>query len=285
LKEKSLSAISKTLILPKSLLSFAVGFLARLYIPGVSKILNFVFVKIFAIEMAEASKPLGSYKTVEDIFTRKLKSGERTLEAEPLSPADGTLSISKPVVKGMAVQAKGIDYSVSELVFGNLAPKASFNAEWFTTVYLAPHNYHRVHSPVSGTITEMRYIPGELWPVNKPAVSFVPRLFCRNERLVFTIETDKGKVHAVMVGALNVARMVTDHWPGLVTHAMVKATCGKVLEKKGLKINLNAGDELGTFMLGSTVVVVFENGTLDTASMEMKSAPEKILMGKTLLKK
>ena len=185
----------------------------------------------------------------------------------------------------MAVQAKGIDYSVSELVFGDSTPTPGFSADWFTTVYLAPHNYHRVHSPVSGTITQMRYIPGELWPVNKPAVNYVPKLFCRNERLVFTIETPKGKVHAVMVGALNVARMVTDHWPSLVTHSMVKATAGKMLEKTNVTIDIKAGDELGTFMLGSTVVLVFETGSVEASKMQKQETSEKILMGKSLLNK
>lgn len=232
--------------------------------------------------MIEAEKPAGSYKTIEDIFTRALKPGERSLGSEPLSPADGMLSVSAPVEKGLAIQAKGIDYSVSDLVYGRSEKDSGFNPIWFTTVYLAPHNYHRVHTPVTGTIKEIRYIPGELWPVNRPAVNYVPNLFCRNERLVFTLNTDRGRVHAVMVGALNVARMVTPFWPELTTHACIKALPGKSIEKKGLSIQIKAGDELGTFMLGSTVVLVYEEGSIDTENMKKVSSPEKIEMGNTL---
>ena len=234
--------------------------------------------------MGEAEHPVSGYKTIEDIFTRALKPGSRALEKEPLSPADGMLSVSRAVVDGMAVQAKGINYSVEELVFGAINTGRAFKPSWFSTVYLAPHNYHRVHTPVSGKIVSMRYIPGELWPVNKPAVSFVPKLFCRNERLVFTVDTGKGNVHAVMVGALNVARMTTRFWPELTTHDAIKALPGKMIEKNNLSHEITAGDELGTFMLGSTVVVVYEEETVNSDEMMSVDQTQKIVMGKTLTK-
>ena len=232
--------------------------------------------------MSEAEHPSSHYRTIEDVFTRALKDGQRKIGDEPISPADGMLSFSGPVHEGLAIQAKGLKYSVSELVFGGDHVDESFQPIWYTTVYLAPHNYHRVHSPICGVIESIKYVPGELWPVNKPAVNFVPRLFCRNERLIFKIVSNGASVFAVMVGALNVARMVSKHWPELTTHEGIKALPGKSMEKSDLSINVQAGDELGTFMLGSTVVLVYEKDSLDCESMKLVDQPQKICMGKSL---
>lgn len=291
-----MEAVLKLLILPKSIVSYLTGFLARLYIPGLSRFINAAFVKCFSIDMTEAEFPSSHYKTVEDIFTRALQPGLRPLGVEPLSPADGKLSKSLPIKNGVAIQAKGQDFSVRELVFGderNRHHSASSQTSndflnspaWFSTVYLAPHNYHRVHSPVSGQLTSIRYIPGELWPVNQPAVKYVPKLFCRNERLVFCIESETMTVHAVMVGALNVARMTTPHWKDLVTHEEVKMFTGSIVCRNGLSINIAAGDELGTFALGSTVVMVFEGEGVSKIDFTEVNTPRPILMGHTLVDK
>jgi hypothetical protein len=109
--------------------------------------------------------------------------------AEVVSPADGMLVKSLPIQDGRAIQAKGISYSAESLVFGDQKSPSDFNPAWFQTVYLAPHNYHRVHSPVAGKLTAIRHIPGKLWPVNEQFVGLIPQLFTTNERLVFDIET------------------------------------------------------------------------------------------------
>lgn len=268
-----ISIVGAVALFVGSVLSYFVGVLARLELGAVSKYVNRLFVFVFGIDMQEAEKPIEHYKSVEDVFTRRLKQGERPLgEGDVLSPADGTLSWSAPIYLGTAIQAKGIVYSAEELVFGSGKVPKGFLPSWYTTVYLAPHNYHRVHTPVDGTLSCIRYIPGAVWPVNKPAVSWVPSLFTRNERLVFTFDSKQGRYHLVMVAALNVARMVTPFWEDLVTHARIKVDSRvelPYLEKSFTDVAVNKGSELGTFMLGSTVVLIFEGASIGETNLDV----------------
>lgn len=270
-------------ILPQNLVSLAVGGLVRAKLPkSVAYPVNKLFVKTFGINMAEAERPLGAYDTIEDIFTRRLQRGSRRVAEGFVSPADGKLVRSEPVVGKRAVQAKGITYSVADLVFGSgAAPQHGFDPSWFTTVYLAPHNYHRVHTPVPALVTALRYIPGRLWPVNAPAVRTIPGLFCRNERLVFDLElASGGKMWVVMVGAMNVGRMVTPLDPSFVSNASVKSTATPRETK--VKHLLAAGDELGTFMLGSTVVMVMDGAAQTALSPKGSNEPVVVQMGQSL---
>ena len=144
-----------------------------------------------------------------------------------------------------------MDYALQELAFGRFDSCDSEELSSFATIDLAPHNYHRVHSPVGGVIRKIRYIPGELWPVNEPFVRFMPRLFNRNERLSFEIRLPNGGVvHAVMVGALNVGNLAP------ISKAFIQP-------EKDVEIEIKSGDELGTFMLGSTVVLVLDSSATD----------------------
>ena len=209
-------------LIPQNALSFAVGAIVRVKLPSpIQKPINQAFVSLFKINMKEADRPLETYESIEDIFTRTLKSKERSINGAYVSSADGVLEMSRPVSNSdEAVQAKGISYSLSDLILGK--PLKPLDAKWYTTVYLAPHNYHRVHSPFTGKVTGLRYIPGRLWPVNRPAVRAINQLFCRNERLVFDYELENGaKAWVVMVGALNVGRMVTPLRPDFVTNALL----------------------------------------------------------------
>ena len=201
--------------IPLNLISYFVGWLVSLEAPSpIGSFLNKAFVFLFSINMKEAEKDISEYKTIQDIFTRKLKDGEREIESVLVSPADGTLSQSALATNDTALQAKGLTYSLKTMVYGeNNLGKSNLAA--YSTVYLAPHNYHRVHAPVSGLLKAMRYIPGELWPVNQPFVKWFPNIFVRNERLIFDIETSSGAmVHVVMVGALNVGKIYSDFIPG-----------------------------------------------------------------------
>ena len=269
-------------LIPKNLLSFATGWLARLDLPRPLKgILAKMFVGVFGINMDEAEKPLKDYATIEDIFTRALRPGQRPIEADFCSPADGKLCQSGITSKSApAVQAKGLTYSLEELVFG---AQTSKDLSWFATIYLAPHNYHRVHAPVSGKLMNITYFGGELWPVNPPFVSVVPDLFVRNERLVFEIQMEQGICYVVMVGALNVGRMVSPHWPHMTTNAH-----GRVLNRHResrdfeAPLAIKAGDELGTFMLGSTVIVVFD--TMAREQLKLSQLPNgPVTMGQSFL--
>lgn len=246
-------------LVPKNLLSLVVGWLARLKLPGpLGQLLVGLFAKTFSLDMSEAESTLDRYPSIEDLFTRRLKPGARPLHGPLISPADGYLAISAPCNHpDIAVQAKGLTYSLKQLV--GLAPDQKMpNFAWYQTVYLAPHNYHRVHAPFAGRVRLLRYIPGQLWPVNIPFVLRIPGLFCRNERLVFECDLETGgKAWVVMVGALNVGRMVTPLKPDLVTNTLARQLSPSEATVT-VDQDLPLGSEIGTFMLGSTVIVVYD---------------------------
>ncbi len=274
-------------ILPQNMVSLAVGSIVRAKLPGpLAKPLNKAFVSAFGINMAEAEKPISEYATIEDIFTRKLQSGSRIVAPGFASPADGILERSEATVEGHAIQAKGIKYCLKEFVFGTSAHKSNnsdYLPSWFTTVYLAPHNYHRVHAPCSGKVVGLRYIPGRLWPVNRPAVSIIPGLFCRNERLVFDVETPGGgKVWVVMVGAFNVGRMVTPLHKDFVSNAVSRQFSSIKPVEIPVSQQIAAGDEIGTFMLGSTVIVVFDKKAMEDLKPRLVETPMAVRMGESL---
>jgi phosphatidylserine decarboxylase len=261
LSEKPVLWIHGIGYLPQNLLSLTVGGIVRAKLPKfIAKPVNKLFVKAFGINMTEAEKPLAEYRTIEDVFTRRLSPGARKVGQGLVSPADGRLVKSEAVQAGRGVQAKGRTYSLSDLVFGKTQPvPEDFKPGWFVTVYLAPHNYHRVHTPSAATVKALRYIPGKLWPVNDAAVKTVPSLFCTNERLVFDLVLPGGgKIWAVMVGALNVGRMESPILPNFVSNSAGRQFSELGVQETALEHCLSAGDELGTFMLGSTVVLVLD---------------------------
>ncbi len=277
-----------THLIPKNLISFLTGLIVRLKLPHpLSSWLNKAFVRIFKIDMSESMKPLDGFDCIESVFTRELKSGMRPIESELCSPADGRLAHSAPLKDGQAIQAKGLYYSASDLVFGESAEPRSSSYKWFTTVYLAPHNYHRVHAPVSGEIVNIRHLPGELWPVNLPFVKRLPRLFVRNERLCFDICIENGgMVHVVMVGALNVGRIETRHLKKVITNSWSRQFgLPPTSYPQNPKILVKAGDELGTFMLGSTVVMVFDDKAVECFNLKEDAGNNPIELGRTLLGK
>lgn len=267
---------------PKNFLSWLTGFVVRLRLPfGLQGALNLLFVRLFGIDMSEAEKPLASYRTIEDVFTRKLKPHVRPVQTSVCSPADGILSISAPAHNGEAVQVKGLTYRLDELVFG---AQRKEQLAWYATVYLAPHNYHRVHAPVAGVVESIRYFPGELWPVNQPAVRTVPGLFVRNERLVFDFRLEGGgRCHVVMVGALNVGRMTSPLLPDFCTNALHRQLGALPREWTGLARSTKVGEELGTFLLGSTVVVVFDQEAARRFRFVQTGKNAPIMMGRSLL--
>lgn len=270
--------------LPKNAISYLTGALVRMRLPyPLSFWAGWCFARFFGINLSEAEFPLAKYATIEDLFTRRLRPGIRPVfDPDYCSPADGTLVVSAPAKSGKAVQVKGIDYPLDELVYGRPDVELRDQAAWYTTIYLAPHNYHRCHFPVGGTLTAMRHIPGALWPVNKLAVAVVPQLFVQNERLVFDIKTPSGgRVWSVMVGALNVGRVQSSLMPNFVTNASWRrASATKELSLAPKQIA--AGDEMGTFMLGSTVVVVMDRKAQQELKPMQIHTDQLILMGRSL---
>jgi phosphatidylserine decarboxylase len=273
-------------LLPQNSISYLVGAAVRVRLPKVLQIpVNRAFVSAFGLDMVEAAKPLSDYASIEEIFTRALRPNERKINGHFVASADGVLEMSRAASQGQqAIQAKGLSYSLSELVTGDASQ--DIGARWFTTIYLAPHNYHRVHSPVTGQVTAIRYIPGRLWPVNKPAVRAVSQLFCRNERLVFDVTLEGGaKVWVVMVGAFNVGRMTTRLDAEFVTNALsrqVSFAAGPITKQLARPPNLKAGDELGVFMLGSTTVVVLDEPATQSLCPREVLTPGPVTMGQNL---
>lgn len=275
--------------IPKSLLSLLVGIVVRIRFPQpLARWLVAGFIKIFGIDLSDAEKPLEEFATIEDVFVRKLRSGSRSIHEPVCSPADGYLAVSASSNLGLAIQAKGWNYNLIELLFDR-DPKRPYDfvPHWYQTIYLAPQNYHRVHSPFRGFVERVRYVPGELWPVNQLFVGIVPNLFIRNERVIFDFRLENGgRAYVVMVGATNVGRIVTPLVPQLVTNSAERqiTPTWKTYEFEESK-KVDAGDEIGTFMLGSTVIIVYDRLSASDLVLKSCSEPQPIRMGQPLAEK
>lgn len=271
-------------IVPLNLASNVAGTLSQLKLPApLNKVFCSSFAKTFRIDMSEAEHQLESYASLQELFTRRLKDGLRPIQGEPCSPADGILSMAGPAYNNMAVQAKGLTYSLTELMFGREVPDYVHLA-FFATIYLAPHNYHRVHSPVQATLKKIRYFPGDLWPVNKPAVRWTPQLFTRNERLVFELSQPEGTLYLAMVGALNVGKMTTPFLADFASNPGKRKLAAKGTQTFTLEEppSIALGEELGTFMLGSTVIIAFDENLAKRYRMHQAWSSRPVRMGEKL---
>lgn len=219
------------------------------------------FVQRYQVNMAEAANPdIASYATFNDFFTRALKNGARPLApADFICPVDGAISQFGPIERDQIFQAKGHHYSTTALVGGDAALAAQFQDGHFATLYLSPKDYHRIHMPCDGRLTRMIYVPGDLFSVNPTTARGVPGLFARNERVVCVFESAHGPFVLTLVGATIVGSMATV-WHGVVNPPRP----GKIWEKtySGDAVNLRQGEEMGRFLLGSTVVMLFPKGSM-----------------------
>lgn len=249
-------------LLPQHGLSRLVGWLARIEQPAVKNWLVRGFTRLFKVEMQDAVEPdPTAYPTFNAFFTRALQDGARPLPEDPRAlacPVDGTVSECAALEDGTLLQAKGYRYTLASLLGGD-TPDALMRGR-FATVYLAPYNYHRIHSPVDARLVEMRYLPGALFSVNRATVGAVPRLFARNERVACLFETDFGPMGFIMVGALNVGSIATT-WAGEVAPGPDRqaATWRYPADGPG-SVVIRRGEELGRFNMGSTVIVVLPEG-------------------------
>ena len=213
------------------------------------------FIKRYKVNMAEALQDQpADYATFNDFFTRALKPGARTLANSAwVCPVDGAISQCGPIEKDQIFQAKGHVYSTRALVGGDAQLAALFDDGHFATLYLSPRDYHRIHMPMAGTLKRMVHVPGDLFSVNPTTARGVPGLFARNERVVCEFETQQGPMVMVLVGATIVGSMATV-WHGQVNPPRP----GTVREWRydGQNIQLNQGQEMGRFLLGSTVVML-----------------------------
>lgn len=253
-------------LVPQHALSRCVGWFADCEIPAVKNFLIKHFINHFNVNMAEAAEPdYRKYQSFNQFFTRALTTDARPLVEGKvvISPADGAISELGNMVEGRILQAKGQTYTALELLAGQTRLADHFRDGVFTTVYLSPRDYHRVHAPVAGTLCDMIYVPGDLFSVNQTTANLVPRVFARNERLITVFDTDIGKVAVILVGAMIVAGIETA-WSGQVAPHTRKAVT--LFEKNPSPVTLAKGDELGRFKLGSTVILLFEKNRvrLDT---------------------
>jgi phosphatidylserine decarboxylase len=232
--------------------------LARLAVAG--------FARRYQLDLAEAEGALGDYRSVRELFTRRLKAGARPIAAGPevpVCPADGRVYQAGLSTNGKLIQAKGIDYSLADLLADD-AHAAELAGGAYLAVYLSPHDYHRVHSPLGGAITGYSYVAGELWPVNPASVATVRGLFARNERLVIYMSTPLGRCAVVMVGATVVGRLRAC----FDTQAATDRKTSRVVYQ--LPRPIEKGAELGIFDMGSTVICCFEPGRV---SLEPRLGP------------
>jgi len=254
-------AVLPQYIIPKQALTALAGKLASARAGSWTTSVIRWFVKRYQVNMAEAANPdIASYATFNDFFTRPLKDGARPLaRADCVCPVDGAISQFGPVNKDQIFQAKGHSYSTTALVGGDAALAAEFEDGHFATLYLSPKDYHRIHMPCDGVLRRMIYVPGDLFSVNPTTARGVPGLFARNERVVCVFDSAQGPFVQVLVGATIVGSMATV-WHGMVNPPRPGHLWERLYKDGGVK--LAQGAEMGRFLLGSTVVLLFPRGPL-----------------------
>lgn len=254
-------AVLPQYLLPKQALTALAGKIAQAPGGRVTTWLITWFVRRYGVNLGEAANPdPASYATFNDFFTRALKDGARPLvQADLICPVDGTISQFGRIDGQQIIQAKGHHYSSSALLAGDAALAAQFDNGYFATLYLSPRDYHRIHMPCDGVLRRMLYVPGDLFSVNPTTARGVPGLFGRNERVVCVFDSARGPWVLVLVGATIVGSMAT------VWHGVVNAKRTGQMQQWGYEtksIKLKQGEELGRFLLGSTVVMLFPRGPL-----------------------
>jgi len=237
-------------------------------------------IKLYDIDMSiAADTDPASYCCFNAFFTRALRPDARPLASEAntvLSPVDGAVSQSGKIADGRVFQAKGIDYSLEELVGGDKALVKAFDGGSFATIYLSPRDYHRIHIPLAGRLTKMLHVPGRLFSVSPSTTRTVPRLFSRNERVVNIFETDAGPMAVIMVGAIFVASIDTV-WAGTVAPLSRSVKTTKYIDSRVEPIVFDRGAEIGRFNMGSTVVLLFGKDAIEWSEAMQPDA--KLCMG------
>jgi phosphatidylserine decarboxylase len=242
-------------ILPQKALSRLCGTLANIRVQWLKNFLIRKFIQHYNVNLEQAQHTnYRNYPSFNAFFTRHLQPGARKIASNTqlVSPVDGTISQIGDISTGDIFQAKGHQFSVASLLAGS-EHAASFNGGSFSTIYLAPHDYHRIHATTNGQLISMSYIPGKLFSVNPTTTAHVPGLFARNERVVCILETDMGKVAIVMVGALIVGSIVTN-WSGIAAEKYNF----QYHSQNYNNISVTQGDDIAHFQLGSTVVLLTE---------------------------
>ncbi len=267
--------------LPHHLISRIVGLVAQCENHFIKKQFIHRFAKHYQVNMDEAEQPeLDDYPNFNAFFTRALTVNARPIDVQAdgvISPADGMISNLGKIASGNIIQAKDMHYSALSLLGGDVDDAQPFLDGDFATIYLAPKDYHRLHMPISGTLTKMIHIPGRLFSVNPTTAESVPNLFARNERVVALFDTAYGPMALVLVGAMIVASIETI-WHGIVSPPMRSQI--QRWDYSGETIQLEKGYEMGRFRLGSTIIILFPKNTVQWKSSAQ--ANQSVRMGSSM---
>ncbi len=251
-------------ILPQHLLARIMYKLARSQWPPLKNLLITEVVSRYNVDVLDAQKPhLDAYPNFNAFFTRALKPDARPVTPHHDSiacPADGRISQVGAIEKGQLIQAKGHKYGLLSLLAGDLALAEEFLEGSYTTIYLSPKDYHRVHMPITGRLREMHFVPGKLFSVSEASSQLMPGLFTRNERVICIFDTLAGPMAVILVGAIFVGSMETI-WEGEVSGPGSDPTTWRYQGEHA--ITISKGDELGRFNMGSTVILLFAIGKAD----------------------
>ncbi len=254
-------AVLPQYLLPKQTLTALVGKLASVRGGSLTHAAVRRFVARYRVDMSEAADPeIEHYATFNEFFTRSLRPGIRPIAETPwVCPVDGAISQFGAIAHDQVFQAKGHHYSTRALVGGDAALAARFENGAFATLYLSPKDYHRIHMPCRGILRRMIHVPGTLFSVNPVTARAIPELFARNERVVCVFDSPHGPFILALVGATIVGSMATV-WHGVVN----PPRSGQMREWQydESAVALDQGAEMGRFLLGSTVVLLFPRDTL-----------------------
>jgi phosphatidylserine decarboxylase len=271
-------------LLPHHLLSSLMHSIARIELKPLKDLLIRQAIKWYKVDMQEAlqSDPT-QYRCFNEFFTRRLRPDARPVSQDSnqiVAPADGTLSQSGDIEAGFLFQAKGHDYSLLELLGGDTEMNRLFEEGNFATIYLSPRDYHRLHMPVSGKLKRMLHVPGRLFSVNATTCEKVPRLFARNERVICLFETDFGPMAMILVGAIFVSSIETV-WAGTITPVRQRVNSWDYEPSSTpATIELEKGEEMGRFNMGSTVILLFGKDAMDWT--EELTAGSTVRMGEAI---
>ncbi len=268
-------------LLPRRWLTALVYRIARIRVPRIKNALIRGFVRLYDVKLDGVRGDVPEdFATFNDFFIRELNEDARPVVDSShaiVSPVDGTVSEAGKLNCNAILQAKGIEYSLDELFAIDLERARGYRDGLFATIYLAPYNYHRVHMPIDGRLTDAHYVPGDLFSVNTATASLIPGLFARNERLNLSFETDRGPATLIFVGALNVGSITTP-WTGEIRPR--KRGVVETLALGDAPRDLVKGDLLGWFNMGSTVILLLPEGVAEWSDTLL--AGETVRMGEAI---
>lgn len=270
-------------LLPKHLLTRAVGFAAGAKLGKATTFMIQQFIKHYNVNTKEMAGKIEDYKSFNAFFSRPL-----TADARPINPntnvvtfpVDGKISQFGKIEDKFLFQAKNHYYTTEALLADSKEAQAFKNGE-FITIYLSPKDYHRVHLPFAGTLDKMIHVPGDLFSVNPFNAKHIPELFARNERIVCFFNTEIGRMAVIFVGA-TIVRSISTAWEGTVAPNKNKDIA--VSEYASRNLNFSKGDEIGKFFMGSTVICLFEKDKIQFNEDMQSGQPTRMGMQMATLK-